>query len=465
MKKYEKDNDLTEGKILESLIKLALPIMGTSFIQMAYSIVDMIWVGRLGSKSVAAIGTAGFFTWLAMAFILIPKTGAEIRVAQSIGRKNIKEANNFAVNTIQLTIVLAILYGTCLLIFKRQLICFFNIKDTKVINEAISYLVIISMGMFFYFINPVFTGIINGYGNSKTPFIINTIGLVTNMIFDPLMIFGIGPFPLWGIKGAAIATILSQLIVTIIFIYFIKARIQLFSGFSLFKIPDRDNINTIIKLGLPVAFQSGLFTIFSMFIARIVASWGPEPIAVQKIGSQIESISWMTASGFATALSTFVGQNYGAKKWGRIYKGYILSMGVVAILGIIATCLLIFGAKPIFSIFINEEETVRQGVVYLRILGIAQFFIWIEITTSGAFNGLGRTIPPSLVGIIFNGLRIPASMILSDERLLGLKGVWWSISISGLLKGVILTTWFIVFIWKHPEINAKNGIEHFFKSK
>jgi Na+-driven multidrug efflux pump len=187
-----------------------------------------------------------------------------------------------------------------------------------------------------------------------------------------------------------------------------------------------------------------------MFIARIIAQWGPIPIAVQKIGSQIEAISWMTAGGFQTAMSTLVGQNYGADKWPRIVKSYFIGMLVMSVVGILATGLLIFAAKPLFSIFIDEEETIRYGIVYLRILGLSQLFMCLESTTAGAFNGLGKTIPPSVVGIIFNALRIPATLVLSSTDL-GLNGVWWAISMSSVCKGTVLTAWFICMLARNPE--------------
>ena len=149
------NNKLTEGNIFKKLIILALPIMGTSFVQMAYNMIDMIWIGRIGSKAVAAVGTAGFFTWLAMAFILIPKIGAEIFISQSVGKKDINSAKSYARHSIQLNIFLALVYGILLILFRKQLIGFFNLRNSEVINMAISYLVIVSIGMNFYFINPI----------------------------------------------------------------------------------------------------------------------------------------------------------------------------------------------------------------------------------------------------------------------------------------------------------------------
>jgi len=443
-------NDITEGNIVKALFRLALPIMGTSFVQMAYNMTDMFWVGRIGSRAVAAVGTAGFFTWLGAAFILISRIGAEVGVAQSVGKRDIAEAKVYIKHSIQLIVTLALIYASVLIIFRKPLIGFFNIGEPDIENNAITYLVIISFGMVFYFINPVFSAIFNGYGESRIPFIINSSGLIINMILDPLMILGIGSFPRLEVAGAALATIIAQFCVTVIFIIKAQRTKELFTDLKLFKIPDMDRIKAIVKLGFPAGLQSGMFTIFAMSITRIIAQWGPIPIAVQKVGSQIEAISWMTAGGFQTAMSTLVGQNYGAKKWLRVVKSYIVGMSVMSVIGLLATGLLVFAARPLFSIFIDEEETIRHGIVYLRILGISQLFMCLESTTAGAFNGLGKTIPPSIVGISFNALRIPAALILSATSL-GLNGVWWAVSISSIFKGTVLTTWFILMLNRNPE--------------
>jgi putative MATE family efflux protein len=450
-----KQNNLTEGKILNALVKLAIPIIGTSFVQMAYNMTDMIWIGRMGSKAVAAVGTAGFFSWLAYAFILIPKIGAQVGVAQSVGKKDLDGAGKYITHTIQLNIFLALAYGLCLILLRRPLISFFNIGDAWTISKAASYLVIVSLGMVFYFMNPIFTAIFNGYGDSRTPFNINVVGLITNMVLDPILIFGVGPVPALGVEGAAIATIFAQFVVTMVFIYNIRGKVQIFTGINLFQKPDLKFMNSIIKLGMPVALQSGLFTLISMVIARIISNWGPIPIAVQKVGAQIESISWMSAEGFEAALGAFVGQNFGAKKWGRIHSGYYTAIGIAAATGLFSTCLLIFGARQVFSIFIQEKEAIGYGVQYLRILGLSQLFMCIEITTAGAFHGLGRTIPPSVVGVVFNALRIPAAMFLSSSTLLGLNGVWWSISVSSILKGIVLTSWFVILLKRNPGLAGK----------
>lgn len=452
---------LTEGNITRALVKLAIPIMATSFVQMAYNLTDMLWIGRVGTKAVAASGTAGFFTWFGSALFMIPKIGAEVGVAQSIGRKDMEAAKKYVSNTIKLDILIALVYSAILIAFRHEIIGFFQLGDQAVIQMSVDYLLIVSFGLVFYFLNPVFSGVFNGYGDSSTPFKINAVGLITNMILDPLMIMGIGPFPKMGVKGAALATIIAQFIVTLIFVIASKRKSVLFKGPNILKIPfDRAYVKTILKLGLPVAIQQGLFSSIAMVIARIIAQWGPVPVAVQKVGSQIESISWMTAGGFSTAISAFVGQNYGAGKLERIKEGYKKGLEIVGSIGIFATVLLIFGAEPLFKLFIPKDlEALKIGIRYLRILGISQFFMTIEIASQGAFNGLGKTVPPSLVSVTFNALRIPASLLLSST-FLGLDGAWWSISVSSVFKGTVLTSWYLLVLKKITRLEVTSECKY-----
>lgn len=440
--------DLTDGPINGKLVKLALPIMATSFIQMAYNLTDMLWMGRVGSSAVAAVGTAGFFSNLAFALAMISKVGAEVKVAQSIGRKDEKAARNYIVSALQINIILSMILGLVIFTFRGSLLGFFHLENTNVVSMAESYLSIIALGMVITNLIPVFTAIFNGSGNSKTPFLVNTIGLAANMILDPVLILGLGPVKQMGAAGAAIATITSQVIVITCFVIKIVMSKERYLKFNLLRKPDFEAIGSICKLGIPSGLQNALFTLFSILIARVIAGWGEVPIAVQKVGCQIESISWMTANGFATALGAFVGQNYGASKYDRIKKGYKATMTIACMVGLVTTAVLVFGGRFIFSIFIPEPEAIRLGTDYLRILGYSQLFMCIEITTAGAFNGLGKTAIPATISIILTGMRVPSAMIFSSPGLFGLNGVWWSISMSSVLKGLTIVAIFAYMIKK-----------------
>lgn len=433
-----KDINLTEGNIIKTLTKLAIPIMGTSFIQMAYNLTDVMWLGRLSTKAVAAAGTAGFFMWLANSLVLITQVGLGVNVAQNIGKGDIKKAKDYTNTGFQTGIIIAVIYAAILVIFNKELISFFNLKELDVIHMSESYLRIIGSGIIFHLLNPIFSVSLNSSGNSVTPFRTNAIGLLFNIVIDPVLIFGLGPFPKMGIKGAAIATILSQLIVTIGFVIAGKRNDLIYSHVKVFKKLDITKSITIIKLGLPPAVQNTVHAFVSMIITRIIAKFGALPIAVMTVGSQIESLSWTTSEGFSAALSAFVGQNFGAMKYNRVKEGYHKGIKVLTGFGLAVSLLFILFPEPIFSIFTPEDPlAIKAGGAYLRILGLSQAFMSLEIGTAGSFNGLGKTLPPTAVGTTLNILRIPAAIILSGTSL-GVEGVWWAISMSSVLKGIIL---------------------------
>lgn len=439
-----KQNDLTTGNIIKKITLLAMPIMGTSFLQTAFNLIDMVWIGRLGSDSVAAVGTSGYFMWFSMALIALGRIGTEVGIAQSIGAKNVDKANENISTSMLFTFALSITYMLVLIFGRHLLIGFFNLNAPVVEGYAKDYLSIVALGMPFAFMNMLFSGIYNGAGQSATPFRINSVGLVLNMILDPLFIFGLS----LGVKGAAYATIISQFSVTALFALAIIQHKLPYRGFSMIHKPSMQVLKTILKISLPVSLQNGLFTILAMFVARIIALHGTTAIAVQRVGTQVEAISYMTASGFGAALSAFVGQNLGAGKTDRIKKGFKSAGQVMTIIGIITSLTLFVFAKPIFSLFITEEPALSMGITYLRILSVSQLFMCIEITFAGGMNGLSKSLPPAVVSVVFNALRIPSAYFLSVYTVLGLNGVWWSISISSVIKGTVLTAILIIVLRK-----------------
>lgn len=444
--------DLTNGNIFRHLVKLALPIMGASLMQMAYNLTDMFWLGRLGSNAVASVGVAGIFVWFGTSFLLIPRIGAEVGVSQSAGRKNVNDVTRYARHSLFWAGVLALLYALLTSWFSVPLISIFNLESTVVVDEAVHYLRVVSIGFIFTFMNPVFTGIYNGLGNSRKPFVYLSVGLVSNVILDPLFIFGWGPIPAMGVAGAAWATVVAQLAVWSLFVFrFLVQQEMVAIRISDFKFNYRISLN-IFKVGLPVAVESCLFAFFAMILTRMMAPFGEIPIAVQSIGAQIEAISWMTASGFATALASFTGQNFGSRNWERIQKGYFLALSIGLVLGLMVTFLFVLFGEHLFALFLSEEKALELGIAYLKILAVSQVFMIFEITTRGAFNGIGRSIPPSVTGIVFTGLRVPLAMILIAPSVLGLFGIWWAITLSSVVKGFILPLWFIlVLVRRYPE--------------
>ena len=433
--------NLLEGKILPALSALALPIMATSLIQMAYNLIDMIWIGKIGASAVASVGAAGMFMWLSNGLATLAKMGGQIKVGHALGAQKKEDATSYAQSSIQMGIVFAIGFGILSVVFADEMIGFFQLNSAQVIQDAKLYLMITCGLVIFSFMNQIFTGILTAMGNSRTSFIATGIGLVLNIVLDPLFIFGFGVIHPMGVAGAAIATVLAQLVVMLLFLYTILRDTVLFCDVHILHSYSSQHTREIFRIGLPSAVQSMLFSGISMVIARLIAGWGDAAVAVQKVGSQIESISWMTAEGYAAALNSFVAQNHGAKNTDRIREGYRLSMIVMLSWGVFCSFVLIVFPQLIFQVFIQEAEVLPMGVDYLRILGVSQLFMCMEITTAGAFSGLGKTLPPSIVSITLTGARIPMAILLG--RWLGLNGVWWAITISSIGKGIVLLGWFL----------------------
>ena len=331
------EGNLTKGPILKTLTKLAIPIMASSFLGTLYNLTDMAWIGLLGSKAVAGVGVGGMYTWLSQGLASMARMGGQVQVAQHIGKGNRDEANKYAQTAVQLATLMGLAYAAIVLLFLHQLIGFFQLNDAEAIVAAFSYTRIACGLIVFSFLTFTLTGIYTAQGDSKTPFIANLIGLVINMILDPVLILGPGPLPELGVAGAAIATVTAQGIVMSVMIIgiFVQKKDNVLKGIRLFARIPIEYVSGICKIGIPTALQGMAYCVISMVLARMVSVFGAEAVAVQRVGGQIESLSWNTADGFAAALNAFVGQNYGANKMDRVKKGYRASLWTVGIWGLI----------------------------------------------------------------------------------------------------------------------------------
>jgi putative MATE family efflux protein len=430
--------NLTEGSILSKLMLVALPIMGTQLMQMTYNLTDMYWLGHLSSDAVAASGSAGMYLWLSQAFMLIGRMGAEIGVAQSIGRGDREKARDYAQNALFLSLTLGLLYGLVLIVLNRPLIGFFGIQEAHVAADAAAYLRWVGLGVPMVFVTAAIGGSFNASGNSRVPFLINSVGLVINMIFDPLMIFT------WnmGIVGAALATVLGQTVVFLLSILaLLRHKDRPFEHITLLTRPNRAVVRQIFVWSVPIGFESMLFTFLSMLISRFVAGWGASAIAVQRVGSQIESLSWLLGAGLGSAFTAYTGQNFGAGRYSRIRQGYNMALRVALSWGVFVTALLFFAGGTLYGVFVREEHIIRMGGQYMRILALCQIPAALEGISSGAFKGMGRTLPPTLTSVGWNAFRVPLAYLLSQTAL-GLDGIWIGVTIGAALRGMSIFIWY-----------------------
>jgi len=430
--------NLTEGPILRQLFALAMPIMATSFIQMAYSLTDMAWVGRLGSEAIAAVGSVGLLTWMTTSISLLNKVGSEVSVGQAIGMKDETAARSFATHNLTLSLIISIVWASVLFSFASPIIRIYELKE-HITLDAVDYLRIVSTAFPFVFMSASFTGIFNASGRSKIPFTINGIGLLVNMILDPLFIFVFD----WKTDGAAWATWIAQAFVFSLFVYQLKFKQILWDDFRFICKLKKMYTMRIIKIGLPVATLNALFAFVNMFLGRTASTVGGHlGLMAMTTSGQIEAITWNTSQGFSTALSAFVAQNYAARKVIRVMKALKSTLFMTLIFGTICSLLFIFCGNNIFAIFVPEKEAYEAGGLALRIDGYSQLFMMLEITMQGVFYGMGRTIPPAIISVTCNYLRIPMALWFVSLGW-GLPGIWWTICLTSILKGIIILVWFL----------------------
>lgn len=450
--------DLTNGSILSKLLLVAIPTLLTSLVQMAYNLTDMFWVGKVGSmgldpeEAIASVGTAGFVPWFGFGIIMLAKIGTSVKVSHAAGENNVEKANQYGNNGIVLMFILAMIYTLVGFFGRHVYVSWFNFDNENIINYTVRYLGIISLFGTAYFMVNVFNGIYDGLGKTINAFYITASGLVLNIVLDPLFILeeiqvfnitinGLG----YGVTGAAIATGISQSFILLSYVVLYLSPLKPIQ-IHFRKYVNRTSMKEVFRIGAPIAIQSMIFTLISIVIGIMVAKYGKTPMAIQRLGSQIEALAWMIASGFQVALASFVGQNYGARNFDRIKQGYITSMRLLVPYGIVINLVLFVFARQLIGIFLDSPESLRVGQIYLEILSFSQLFMIIELATAGAFNGLGKTKFPSFVGIAGNALRIPVGYLLSIS--LGFAGIWWAVSISSVLKGSVLTGLFIYYLVK-----------------
>ncbi|MBL7972688.1 MAG: MATE family efflux transporter [Prolixibacteraceae bacterium] len=423
--------------MMKRLILLALPVIGSSFMTMAYNFINMIFVGRLGSDAVAAVGSASFFMHFGWGLSSLLTVGAGIKVSHSIGSGNIPLAKSYVRSGILAVIVIALIYYVLLFFAGNELIGLIQLNNPEIEQAATGFLLIVGLAIPFSFQNLFFTSVFIGSGDSKSPFRINATALAINIVLDYLLIFQGG----MGINGAALGTIVSQAIGTLLFYIKLNGSANLRPAGTAFQ---SSLLKNILRMGVSTTFQRVSFTIVAIFMARIISHWGPTAIAVQKVGIQIEAISYMTAGGFLSALSTISGIAYGAGDYRKQWQAFRSGMLLAFVLGTVTSVIIIIFAEPLFSIFLNDPESVAMGREYLIILGFSQLFMVMELMATGAFFGWGKPNIPAISGIALTVLRIPMALAFIELWNNALSSVWWSISISSILKGILLVVLYTV---------------------
>lgn len=418
--------DLTTGNIAKVITKLALPIMGSSFLQLTYNLVDMLWVGNLGKDAVASIGSASFFINMGYAIQSMVVIGTGIMISHAVGAKNEKQIKEYMNAGIVLNLWVIGVFAALFLAFGKVFIQFLHLDSVVVEQLAYSYLLVNIPILAFSFFNFLYIRVLGSFGNNYAALKISSIGIIINIILDPIFIYGLDR----GVLGAAFATLIANIIMFVLF------NIQ---GRTLLSYNKKVRVNyayigEIAKLGVAMAIQRGIFTFVNILLGRMIAEFGSQAIAAQKIALQIEAVTYMVIGGLNGATASFVGQNYGANKQKRIQQGYHIALGIGIIYASMTAIIFLTIPEKIVRLFIKDIGTIQIAAKYLSVVGMAQIFSTIEMVSNGMFTGMGMPTIPASISMLFTVLRIPMAAVLI--RNYAVTGIWISISISSILKGI-----------------------------
>jgi putative MATE family efflux protein len=418
------------------------------FFETSLSITDAIWVGKLGAVEMAAVTSSMFPIWTFFSLLMILPTGVLAIISRAVGARETGEVSRTARQSLLLSIWVGIAFSIIGLGISGPI---FRLMGTEeaVSVMGISYLRIFFIGAAFFVINETFSGIFRAAGDAKAHLVGSMVAVIVNIVLDPLLIFGVGPFPQWGTDGASIATVIAAACGTLVYLTMVfRGRLGYKLNFRLLERLDFRLAGAIVRIGFPPAISGVVFSVVYIFINRIVAGFGTAAIAALMIGHRMESLSYLSSYGISMAASTIVGQNLGAGKTARAAKSAWAAVGIsVAITGFITIMFLVF-PRQLSTVFIRDERVIVIAIDYLRILALSQMFMAAEIVLEGAFAGAGNTVPPMAVSIPGSIARLPLAYYLCYTLGLGINGVWWTMTITVWVKAIIIAYWFWRGRWK-----------------
>ena len=422
----------------KSLWTLAIPIIAGMGIQTLYSIVDMIFIGRISGSAIAAVAFNFpiFFFVMGISFGL--GSGVTASIARFIGSDDKVNADNAAEHAILIAIVISALLTSLGLLYGKQILLKIGCTP-EVLPEAWEYLKVSCYGISFGVFSGFFRSILAGEGDMKFPMILAGFGTILNIILDPIFIFTLG----FGVAGAAWATTISQMIVFVIFIFMLFVKEHAYVKFQLrdFSLSKYILID-IIKVGLPASLSMIVMAVGQLIFNRMLATFSTDAVAAYQVGGRIDMVVFLPIFGIASALTTMVGMYFGANEIDKIR--YITKYGIsrAFIITSIGSILLYIFAPVIISGFTDEIVIKNIAVDYLRVISLLFPFISIGLTIGRILQGLGLGMP-SLIITTIRVIGVAGPLAYYFIYILGkpVEWMWYAMFISGIIATMISIIW------------------------
>jgi putative MATE family efflux protein len=446
----EKRTLILEGNLFRAILTLAVPVMINSFIQSMYNLTDTFWLGKIGTDSQAAITLVSPVQNILINFGAGITTAGSILISQYLGARQDEEANKMANHICICSLIFAVLCAIICWLITPFIVGWLG-ADGDIYRFGISYLRIVVLDLPFLFMINLFTSVKQSQGDTVKPMLLNLLGVCINLILDPLFLI----FFRWGIAGAATATLLAKIPSAVIAIVALSGSKQLvrlnFKGFKF----ESSKMVSILKIGLPTAIGGSTMQFGFLLMTKNVNAYGTKATTAYGIGNKINSIITLPANGIGSALSTIVGQNFGANNLKRADKAfhYALRMGAIFLFVFGTILSRRFIAEPMVRFFTSDEEVVPLATEFLSIMAMCCWNNAFYNVTQGLFQGCGHTMITMAVDAsriwIFRFLTL---WVCSSILHMGVESVWYAVVVSNATSALILYCLYWTGIWKKRTV-------------
>ena len=434
-----------------SMWRLAVPIMISIGIQTLYTLIDMIYIGRLGGDAIAAVAfnMPIFFFIMGLSFGL--GNGVTASIARFIGSNDKANADNSAEHAVAMGALISLILTVSGLLFGKNILLFIGCTD-DILPLAWDYLKVSCYGLSFGIFSGFFRSILAGEGEMKLPMIVAGLGTVLNTILDPIFIF----YMKLGVAGAAWATTMSQIVVFFVFIYmlfvkrhtYVRFRLKDFS-FSSYIIYD------IIKVGIPVSMSMVVMSVGQLVFNRLLVNFSTDAVAAYQIGGRLDMIVFLPIFGIASALTTIIGMFYGAKEFDKIKLISFYGIKSSLLITSISSVFLFIFAPIVVKIFTEDLQIQNISIDYLRIMSLMFPFISVGLTIGRILQGLGRGMPSLIITIVrVIGLAGPLAYYFTFVLDKPVEWIWYSMFVSGILATTISVTWLTIAFKKFKNFGV-----------
>jgi len=445
-------NPFTAGSLRRSLLRLAGPMFASALLQNTQSLIDLFWVGRLGPDAVAALALSGTVLFLMWPLVMGLCVGTVALVARHTGAGRSHAAAAAAGQSLGLSIEAGLFVGIGGILVLRPLLVLIG-PEPAVAALAGDYLVVSFGGFFTVFLLAVSTSVMQGAGNALRPMTGMILANLINLALDPVLIFGLLGCPALGVRGAAWATVFSQVAACVV------VTGSLFRGIPRLKVawldlrPRFHLAWEIFRIGIFSAGQMLARSLMAFALFRIVASCGTAALAGYGIGMRFHQMILLPCFVLGNASAALVGQNLGASRPDRAVRAGWLAAGIGMGLNLFSAVVMMLFAEPMTAFFSSDPAVVAVGSAYLRLVSFFYVFAALGIVLGRSMNGAGDTVPTMLITIVtLWGIQVPLAHYLARVVDPATTGVWWSIAISNMLNGLITAAWFGIGRWKLRKI-------------